>query len=98
MTEYSRKRGRDIQLQLEPGRYLCRGKRSSAGGGPGREKHHGGRGRDRLQLCHRQFRNELQYPPGVYGSYHPIRFVSKTPQSQDAKLPYVVAGYLCEFR
>jgi diaminopimelate decarboxylase len=96
MTEYSRKRGRDIQLQLEPGRYLvaesglllaeAQAVKSTTAGEDGIDYN--------FVIVNSGMNHNIR--PALYGSYHPIRFVSKTPQSQDAKLPYVVAGYLCE--
>lgn len=97
MEAYSRKRGRDIQLQLEPGRYIvaesgvllaeAQAVKSTTATDGGVDYN--------FIIVNTGMNHNIR--PALYGSYHPIRFVS---MQQDAvvgeKKPYVVAGYLCE--
>jgi diaminopimelate decarboxylase len=96
MTEYSRKRGRDIELQIEPGRFIvaesglllaeAQAVKSTTADDNGIDYN--------FVIVNSGMNHNIR--PALYGSYHPIRFVAKSSKAASAKLPYVVAGYLCE--
>jgi diaminopimelate decarboxylase len=90
MAEFSRAFGRDIQLQVEPGRFVVA---------------HSGTLLATVQATkstptyHFAIVNTgLNHNPrpAMYGSYHPIRFISRNGSASKRKRKYVVAGYLCE--
>lgn len=90
MAEFSRSVGRDIQLQVEPGRFIVA---------------HSGTLLATVQATKTTstyhfiiVNTGLNHNPrpAMYGSFHPIRFISRTPDAPKGKRNYVVAGYLCE--
>jgi diaminopimelate decarboxylase len=96
MTGYSRKRGHDIQLQIEPGRFIvaesglllaeAQAIKSTTADETGIDYN--------FVIVNSGMNHNIR--PALYGSYHPIRFVAKSSSAPNTKLPYVVAGYLCE--
>jgi len=90
MEAFSRKLGRDITLQIEPGRYIVA---------------HSGTLLADVQAVKQTPSYEFvivntglnhNIRPAMYGSFHPIRFVRRSRPSASEKRAYVVAGYLCE--
>jgi diaminopimelate decarboxylase len=90
MADFSKAFGRDIQLQVEPGRFIVA---------------HSGTLLATVQATkstptyHFAIVNTgLNHNPrpAMYGSFHPIRFISRKPEAPKRKRKYVVAGYLCE--
>jgi len=90
MVELSRRFGRSIELQIEPGRYLVA---------------HSGTLLASIQAVKRtpKYRFAIvnsglnhNIRPAMYGSFHPIRFISADGSKTKRTRGYVVAGYLCE--
>jgi len=90
MADFSKAFGREIQLQVEPGRFIVA---------------HSGTLLATVQATkstptyHFAIVNTgLNHNPrpAMYGSFHPIRFISRKPDAPKQKRKYVVAGYLCE--
>ena len=90
MAEFSTTIGRDIQLQVEPGRFIV--------------AHSGTLLATVLATKSTPTYNFVVVNTGInhnprpalYGSFHPIRFISRTVSTPKRKRKYVVAGYLCE--
>jgi diaminopimelate decarboxylase len=90
MAAFSKALGRTIQLQVEPGRFIVA---------------HSGT----LLATVQATKSTPSYNfaivntglnhnprPAMYGSFHPIRFVSRTSAAPRRRRKYVIAGYLCE--
>lgn len=92
MVALSSRLGRNIQLQIEPGRYLvahCGTLLATAQAIKHTPKY-------RFVIVNTGLNHNLC--PAMYGSYHPIRFIPKAKEGRklDIVHGYVVAGYLCE--
>ncbi len=96
MEEFSAEMGRDIELQLEPGRFLVAGagvllaeaqavKTTTAADGSVQYN---------FVIVNTGLNHNIR--PALYGSYHPIRFVTPDGKDRDTMRDYVIAGYLCE--
>lgn len=96
MQDFSAEMGRDITLQLEPGRFLVANagvllaeaqavKPTSASDGSVAYN---------FVIVNTGLNHNIR--PALYGSYHPIRFVAPDGEKRDAPKEYVIAGYLCE--
>jgi diaminopimelate decarboxylase len=90
MTAFSQRIGTEINLKIEPGRYIVA---------------HSGTLLAEVQAVKRtpdyQFvivNTGLNHivRPAMYGSFHPIRFIRRSPGPSTERIAYVVAGYLCE--
>lgn len=97
MEAYSHKRGREIQLQLEPGRYIVAESGvllAEAQAIKSTTTTDDVAGYNFI-IVNTGMNHNIR--PALYGSYHPIRFISmKKNFIKEQKKPYVVAGYLCE--
>ena len=92
MQEFSAEMGRDIELQLEPGRFLV----ANAGvllAEAQAVKSTGAEGYN-FVIVNTGLNHNVR--PALYGSYHPIRFVAPAGETRNAPQEYVIAGYLCE--
>lgn len=96
MQDFSAEMGRDIELQLEPGRFLVANagvllaeaqavKTTTAADGSTEYN---------FVIVNTGLNHNIR--PALYGSYHPIRFVTPDGSHRDAPRDYVIAGYLCE--
>lgn len=96
MEAFSESLGRDIELQIEPGRYLV----ASAGvllaqaQAVKATKNVSGEIAYNFVIVNTGLNHNIR--PSLYGSYHPIRFVSSDGSPRGVERDYVVAGYLCE--
>ena len=96
MQEFSAEMGRDIELQIEPGRFLVANagvllaeaqavkSTTAADGSAGFN----------FVIVNTGLNHNVR--PALYGSYHPIRFVAPEGETRSAPRDYVIAGYLCE--
>lgn len=97
MSEFSRRMGRPITLQIEPGRFVVAhsgtllAEVQAVKSTPGY----------RFVIVNTGLNHNVR--PAMYGSYHPIRFIRPAPDSEpeseqqsEPVFDYVVAGYLCE--
>lgn len=88
--EFSRAYGREIQLQVEPGRFIVAecghliAEVQTVKSTPDYE----------FIIVNTGLNHNPR--PAMYGSYHPIRFVSRDGREMKGEREYVVAGYLCE--
>lgn len=90
MASLSKKMGRDIILQIEPGRYLV----AHSGTLLAEVQAVKSTPEYRFAIVNTGLNHNIR--PSMYGSYHPIRFVRRSPSDADQNHPYVIAGYLCE--
>ena len=103
MRAFSTEMGRDIELQIEPGRYVVAAcgvlaaeveavKATSDTPSPDGNGVLPGR---EFVIVNTGANHNLR--PSLYGAYHPIRFVAREPgRAAGPEADYVVAGYLCE--
>ncbi|MCJ9669433.1 MULTISPECIES: diaminopimelate decarboxylase [unclassified Neorhizobium] len=96
MDEFSREVDREIELQIEPGRYLV----ASAGvllaeaeAVKNTDPDEGSCGYN-FVIVNTGLNHNIR--PSLYGAYHPIRFTPRDGIVRPQTEPYVVAGYLCE--
>ena len=92
MQEFSAEMGRDIELQLEPGRFLV----ANAGVLLAEAQAVKSTGADGYNFVIVNTGLNHNVRPALYGSYHPIRFVAPDGETRNAPQEYVIAGYLCE--
>ena len=89
MKSFSDRMGKDITLQIEPGRFIVAhsgtllAEVQAVKSTPGY----------RYVIVNTGLNHNIR--PAMYGSYYPIRFIRRHPLSE-AMLDYVVAGNLCE--
>lgn len=96
MTQLSTHLNREIELQIEPGRYVV-----AASGllvaevqavkstrGPG------GRAGYDFVIVNTGLNHNIR--PSLYGAFHPIKFIPRSPRPEGPKKEYVIAGNLCE--
>ena len=90
MADFSKAFGRDIQLQVEPGRFIvahCGTLLATVQATKSTPTYH-------FAIVNTGLNHNPR--PAMYGAFHPIRFISRTPDAPKRKRKYVVAGYLCE--
>ena len=90
MTAFSKMMGRDITLQIEPGRYVV----AHSGTLLAEVQAVKSTPAYRFVIVKTGLNHNIR--PSMYGSYHPIRFVRRNPDAGNDRHDYVVAGYLCE--
>ena len=90
MEAFSKKMGRDITLQIEPGRYIV----AHSGTLLAEVQAVKSTPDYRFVIVNTGLNHNIR--PSMYGSFHPIRFARRNPGAGSAKHAYVVAGYLCE--
>ncbi len=90
MAEFSKKMGREITLQIEPGRYIV----AHSGSLLAEVQAIKTTPEYRFAIVNTGLNHNVR--PSMYGSFHPIRFVRRHPSPGNGKHQYVVAGYLCE--
>lgn len=96
MTEYSRKVGRNIQLQIEPGRYLvaAAGVLLAEAQAVKSTADDAGKTQYNFVIVNTGMNHNIR--PALYGSFHPIRFIAAEGEQRTRQCSYVIAGYLCE--
>lgn len=90
MNEFSAAVGKEISLELEPGRFIvaeCGSLLSTVQGFKETPEHH-------FAIVNSGFNHNPR--PVLYGAYHPIEFISMNSTTSSEKKNYVVAGNLCE--
>jgi diaminopimelate decarboxylase len=90
MVKFSRNMGREITLQIEPGRYVV------AHSGTLLADVQAVKSTPKYQFVIVNTGLNHNIRPSMYGSYHPIRFARRMARPIGKKHAYVVAGYLCE--
>jgi len=90
MAAFSRKMGRQITLQIEPGRYIV----AHSGTLLAEVQAVKSTPEYRFAIVNTGLNHNIR--PSMYGSFHPIRFARRNPAAGTDKHAYVVAGYLCE--
>ena len=90
MADFSKSFGRDIQLQVEPGRYIV------AHSGTLLATVQATKSTPTYNFAIVNTGLNHNPRPAMYGSFHPIRFISRAVRPAKRKRKYVVAGYLCE--
>ena len=90
MVAFSKKMGREITLQIEPGRYIV----AHSGTLLAEVQAVKSTPEYRFVIVNTGLNHNIR--PSMYGSFHPIRFVRRNPSAVTDKHDYVVAGYLCE--
>jgi diaminopimelate decarboxylase len=90
MVEFSKKMGREIILQIEPGRYIV----AQSGTLLAEVQAVKSTPEYRFVIVNTGLNHNIR--PSMYGSFHPIRFARLNPSAGNDKHVYVVAGYLCE--
>jgi len=89
-TNFSKEYGKDIQLQIEPGRFIVAGSGSLIA--------------EIQNIKHTPDYNFVivntglnhNPRPALYGSYHPISFIGSEERKMDGEKSYVIGGNLCE--
>lgn len=89
IAEFSERMRREITLQIEPGRFVVAHSGTLLAEVQAEKSTPG----YRFVIVNTGLNHNIR--PAMYGSYHPIRFIRKSPVS-DQIHDYVVAGYLCE--
>jgi len=90
MEQFSKEMGRDITLYIEPGRYVVAESGilvAEAGAVKSTPDYN-------FVIVNTGLNHNIR--PSMYGSYHPIRFVSRDGRTPANEKDYVIAGYLCE--
>jgi diaminopimelate decarboxylase len=90
MIAFSKKMGREITLQIEPGRYIV----AHSGTLLAEVQAVKSTPEYRFVIVNTGLNHNIR--PSMYGSFHPIRFVRRNPSAVTDTHAYVVAGYLCE--
>ncbi len=90
MSEFSKKLGRKITLQIEPGRYIV----AHSGTLLAEVQAVKSTPEYRFAIVNTGLNHNIR--PSMYGSFHPIRFATRVPAANSTEHQYVVAGYLCE--
>jgi len=90
MRTFSKTMGRTISLHVEPGRYIV----AHSGSLLAEVQAVKSTPRYRFAIVNTGLNHNVR--PAMYGSYHPIRFIRRSPDPTRRKLRYVIAGYLCE--
>ena len=96
MKDFSHKVGREINLQIEPGRYivaasgLLLAEVQAVKSTPANEESSG----YNYVIVNTGLNHNIR--PSMYGSFHPIRFSSQSDRPTKSEVDYVIAGYLCE--
>jgi diaminopimelate decarboxylase len=90
MVEFSKIMGREINLQIEPGRYIV----AQSGTLLAEVQAVKSTPEYRFVIVNTGLNHNIR--PSMYGSFHPIRFARRNPSAGNDKHAYVVAGYLCE--
>ena len=96
MQDFSAEMGRDIELQLEPGRFLVANAGvllAEAQAVKSTTNPDGSVGFN-FVIVNTGLNHNIR--PALYGSYHPIRFVTPDGSERGTPQDYVIAGYLCE--
>jgi diaminopimelate decarboxylase len=91
MVDFSKECGKDIELHIEPGRYVV-----AESGSLVAEVQTIKRTPDyNFVIVNTGLNHNIR--PALYGSYHPIKFISGLDKGRmSGKKSYIVAGYLCE--
>jgi diaminopimelate decarboxylase len=87
---FSREYGKAIQLQIEPGRYVV----AECGYLIAEVQNLKHTPNYNFAIVNTGFNHNPR--PAIYGSYHPIEFVSIDERAPGNSREYVIAGYLCE--
>ena len=90
MRTFNKEYGKEVQLQIEPGRYLV----AECGSLLGEIQNLKTTPSYNFVVMNTGFNHNPR--PAMYGSYHPISFVSGDGREMTGEKEYVVAGYLCE--
>lgn len=90
MTDFSKSVGREIALQIEPGRFVV----AQSGTLLAEVQSVKSTPLYRFVIVNTGLNHNIR--PAMYGSFHPIRFVPRSTPVSHVTRPYVVAGYLCE--
>ena len=90
MADFCKAFGRDIQLQVEPGRFIV------AHSGTLLASVQATKATPTYNFAVVNTGLNHNPRPAMYGSFHPIRFISRNTSAPKRKRKYVVAGYLCE--
>jgi diaminopimelate decarboxylase len=96
MRKFSKQLGREIDLQIEPGRFIVA--QSGVLIAEAQAVKSTTQSDDltayNFVIVNTGLNHNIR--PALYGSYHPIRFISRTSEVRTESIDYVVAGYLCE--
>jgi diaminopimelate decarboxylase len=87
---FSREYGKDVQLQIEPGRFVV----AESGYLIGEVQNLKHTPDYTFAIVNTGFNHNPR--PAIYGSYHPIEFVPSDSREVSEEQSYVIAGYLCE--
>lgn len=90
MAAFSQKMGREITLQIEPGRYVV----AHSGTLLAEVQAVKSTPNYRFVIVNTGLNHNIR--PSMYGSFHPIRFLRRNASASSERHAYVVAGYLCE--
>jgi diaminopimelate decarboxylase len=96
MRKFSDRLGREIDLQIEPGRFIVAqsGVLIAEAQAVKRTTQSDGLTAYDFVIVNTGLNHNIR--PALYGSYHPIRFISRADDIRAEGMDYVVAGYLCE--
>ena len=86
----SKRLGRSIELQIEPGRYLVAHSGTLLATAQAVKQ----TPKYRFVIVNTGLNHNIR--PAMYGAYHPIRFIPRDRSTPNKIHGYVVAGYLCE--
>ena len=90
MEKFSKELGRDIALFIEPGRYVV----AESGILVAEAQAVKSTPDYNFVIVNTGLNHNIR--PSMYGSYHPIRFISPDGRAPGKEIDYVIAGYLCE--
>lgn len=90
MQEFSDQLGKEIELQLEPGRFLV----ADCGHLVAEVQSFKTTPEHNFVIVNTGFNHNPR--PVMYGAFHPIEFIQKTKRDTEIQQPYVIAGNLCE--
>ncbi|MGH7937063.1 MAG: diaminopimelate decarboxylase family protein, partial [Chthoniobacterales bacterium] len=90
MADFSKEMGRNIQLQVEPGRFIV----AHSGTLLATVQATKATPKYRFAIVNTGLNHNPR--PAMYGAFHPVRFISRAPGAPKRKYKYVIAGYLCE--
>lgn len=96
MQDFSAEMGRDIELQIEPGRFLVANAGVLLAEAQAVKSTTAADGSEGFNFVIVNTGLNHNVRPALYGSYHPIRFVAPDGETRSAPRDYVIAGYLCE--
>jgi diaminopimelate decarboxylase len=96
MQEFSKQFGREVDLQIEPGRYIVAESGALLAEAQAVKCTTASDGSTAYNFIIVNTGLNHNIRPALYGSYHPIRFISSQNEARADSVDYVVAGYLCE--